>query len=85
MTTLNYNLRGRRTPSDNDLFRMEMTTAKKLPWLHDVLAEIQFLRDSEVNSDEEIEQEIETSATADHARIKYLESVLDGVGAEYDK
>ena len=50
-----------------------------------MLAEIQFLRDSEVNSDEEIEQEIETSATADHARIKYLESVLDGVGAEYDK
>jgi len=68
----NLNAHGLKSVADADLMPMLLDYGKVLPWLKGLLEEIQYLRDG-------------ASAAEDEERVDYLESVLDGLGAEYEE
>ena len=66
---INSECHGKASVSDNDLLTM-LTHFKSLPWMQDVLEEIQWHR----SASDDIEND----------RVDYLEGVLNDIGASYD-
>jgi len=65
----NHESKGFDTVRDADLIELEITHGSVLPWVGGLLQEIQYLRGNTTPSD----------------RVEYLESVLDKLGANYEK
>lgn len=68
MALLNYMSHGSDRVSDQDLAEIELTM-KALPWLPDILQELQYLRGADLTT----------------ARVTYLEAILDKLGVEYEE
>jgi hypothetical protein len=69
-----YNPQGQAVVTAPDLYDLELDCGKILPWLSEVLQEVQYFRDL-MDDDDGLVVE----------RIKYLEGVLDKLGATYDE
>lgn len=67
---LNHMSHGNTSLKDTDLMDMDLKLCRRLPWLRSILEELQYLR-------------LERSPPLD--RVRYLERVLDEVGAKYDE
>lgn len=81
---LNYDAADHTSPSDNDLVNAQLKY-KRLPWLIDLLSEIQYLRD-EISTLSRVTAEAELSDdTDDDSRVKYLEEILTELGVDYAK
>ena len=68
LMSTNHMAVGKATVKDADLIEMELDYANTLPWMTDLLNEVQFLR----------------GGSSLKERIKYLEGQLDAVHAAFD-
>ena len=71
MIARNHRAHGRTTVTDLDLCDLLQSTKKTLPWMGELLEELQYLRDYHDGSE-------------DRARVAYLEHLLDSLEAKYD-
>lgn len=72
--------RGRSRVDDGDLQNMLLNGGKILPWLPELLEEVQYLRNEVDEPSGELGEQ-----QGYLQRIEYLESVLDKLGATYEK
>lgn len=105
MSIINHQAEGHASTVDNDLLDLEVAYAATLPWLREVLQEIQCLRNCKVDLNNDLDDErrtiahlqtslrmseedadcmAEEDADAETPRVKYLEGVLDKLGASYN-
>lgn len=79
--TLFFDPRGTASLRDNDLLDLELAAGAHLPWLRDVLGEVQYLRNTFLGEEE---AEATKGIEYQNDRIEYLTRVLDKLGATYD-
>ena len=83
--TRNHRAHGRTTVTDMDICDLLQSTRKTLPWMAELLEELQYLRDHHDGGEDGARHlDDELLPVKDRDRVAYLEHLLDSVGAKYD-